>query len=90
MRRTVEQNGDKTATNEAAGWLSDYLSMNGGQADSADIKKAARGAGHTEKVLRLARERLRVTISYSGRPRRSYWEMDVTQMPLPTDNGHLP
>lgn len=87
MRRTFEQNGDKSATQDAAGWLADYLSMNGGQAESADAKKAARAAGHGEKPLRLARERLGVHISYAGRPRRSYWELNVTQLPLPADQN---
>lgn len=90
MRRTYEQNGDKTATADAADWLKDYIASQGGQVASADVKKAARGAGHTEKVLRLARERLGVATTSVGFPRRTYWELDVTQLPLPTPDSTYP
>jgi hypothetical protein len=50
------------AASDAQHWLEDYLTMNGGVAESAKIKKAAHAAGHTERSVRTARTRLKVEI----------------------------
>jgi 5S rRNA maturation endonuclease (ribonuclease M5) len=74
LRRTND-GGDRTATAEAADWLSDYLSQQGGQADSATIKKAGHGAGHSADALHRARKRLGLVTSSAGFPRRTVWEL---------------
>jgi hypothetical protein len=43
--------------------------LKGGIAESAKIKKAAYGAGHSEKALRSARQRLKIEIEQHGYPR---------------------
>src|SRR5262249_16788372 len=65
--------GDRTATGEALDWLKDYLSANDGQADSAAIKRDGSKAGHSISSLQRARQRLRLTTTTSGFPRRSFW-----------------
>ena len=45
----------RSAASDAQHWLEDYLTMNGGVAESAKIKKAAHAAGHTERSVRTAR-----------------------------------
>lgn len=75
MRRAVDVGDDRTAASEAAEWLSDFLSLKGGQVPSADAKKGGKAAGHTDAALRRAREKLRLVVSSSGFPRVTYWEL---------------
>ena len=55
MERASESSEQKSAAEEAQGWLEDFLTLRGGREESAKIKKAAYGAGHSEKALRSAR-----------------------------------
>ena len=68
-------------------WLSDYLLSNGGQVLSADAKKAGHSAGHGDKALRRARERLRLTVTSTGFPRVTYWEISVVPAIAPPSRG---
>lgn len=63
----------RSATQEAGGWLLDYLTTQGGEADSADIKEAGRKAGHSQDALKRARGRLKLPIENYGMPRRTKW-----------------
>ncbi|GGK64064.1 AAA family ATPase [Ornithinimicrobium pekingense] len=74
MSRTVDDN-DRSATDEAADWLYDYIVSKEGQAPSADVKRAAKIAGHTEKALRRARHKLGIEISSGGFPRATHWSL---------------
>ena len=74
MRRS-QDTGDRTATQEATHWLHDYLTHDGGQADSATTKKAGHAAGHSEAALHRARRRLRITTESHGYPRRTVWQL---------------
>jgi hypothetical protein len=76
MRRGAESPDDKSATSEAADWLSDYIEMCAGVAASADIKNAGRKAGHPEHALKRARQRLGLVIEHEGFPRVTYWRND--------------
>jgi hypothetical protein len=69
----AESGGDKTATTEAADWLSDYLTARDGSAESADIKAAGKTAGHTEAAMQRARGVLRLVTKAQGFPRRTVW-----------------
>ena len=73
MRRGAESTEDKSATIEAAEWLNDYVTMNGGVAASADIKLAGGKAGHTYDSLKRARSKVRLEVESAGFPRRTYW-----------------
>ena len=52
----------RSAASEAQHWLEDYLTMNGGVAESAKIKKAAHAARHTSDRC-VPHGRLKVEIS---------------------------
>lgn len=73
MRRATDD--DRSATTEAAGWLSDYLVTKGGQAASADIKRAGHAAGHSDSTLKRARSRMGLRVTSAGMPRVTYWEL---------------
>jgi hypothetical protein len=60
--------GDRTATTEAADWLSDYLASQGGCADSAAVKRKGAEAGHSVSALKRARQRLHVSSEARGSP----------------------
>jgi hypothetical protein len=77
-----------TQTVEAAAWLEDYLRGHGDRQASADIKAAAKAAGHSESSLHRARRRLKLKMEMVGYPRISYWEMpwganEPTTIPTP-------
>jgi hypothetical protein len=63
----------RTATQEASDWLADYLTTQGGEADSADVKKAGAAAGHSIDALKRARGRIKATTESYGFPRKTKW-----------------
>ncbi len=77
MQRGAESTDDKSATSEAAGWLGDFIEMNGGVAASAEIKRAGIKAGHQEHTLKRARQRLGLVIEHDGFPRVTYWRSEA-------------
>jgi hypothetical protein len=77
MTRTADP--ERGATAEAAQWLEDYLTQHGGELPKVDIEKAGRVAGHAPRTLQRARERLRLTVSSYGFPRRTHWAIPGTQ-----------
>jgi AAA domain len=79
MRRSAETSDDKSAAAEATDWLEDYLTSKGGTAESADAKKAGHAAGHSDKALRMARERLKLDVESHGFPRQTWWSLPGTQ-----------
>ena len=72
MARSADH-GDRSAAVEAAEWLEDYLTSEGGRVDSATIKRAAAAAGHNVETLKRARRRLDLVTESVGFPRRTYW-----------------
>jgi hypothetical protein len=79
MERAAESAEQKSAATDAQHWLEDYLTLKGGVAESAKIKKAAYAAGHTDRSIRTARTRLKVEISEQGFPRHTWWSLPGTQ-----------
>ena len=83
-----EQIGDRTATQEAADWLDDYLTSQGGTRDSATIKQQGKQAGYSADSLKRARRQLRIVSAGRGFPRRSYWSLpsqaSAGESPTPT------
>jgi hypothetical protein len=75
MERASESSDQKSAAEEAQGWLEDYLTSKGGTEESAKIKKAASSAGHSDKALRSARRRLKIEIEQRGFPRQTWWSL---------------
>lgn len=73
----AQSGGDRTATSEAADWLDDYLTQEGGCADSADIKRDGHKAGHSIDALKRARIKLGIATKSHGFPRRTEWARSV-------------
>ena len=65
---------ERTERDAAAGWLGDYLTVNP-KSPSAEVKKAARTAGFSERTLQRACLSLRVTTSEVGFPRHTLWDL---------------
>lgn len=82
MARAADNSEDKSAVTEAADWLSDYVTSRGGQVPSSDAKKAGRAAGHAERTLKRASQRLALVVSIGGYPRASFWELPPTPDPV--------
>jgi hypothetical protein len=76
-----DERDDRTARDEAAEWLTAYLTDNGGEATPGDAKAAARAAGIATRTLERARTRARVRLSRSGFPARTVWALDVSVSP---------
>lgn len=82
IREALEDDQDltvQTAVTEAAMWLEDYLTANGGTARSAEVKKNGRPLGHSERTLVRARKRLQLLVNSSGFPRETWWSLPGTQ-----------
>ena len=75
MERASESSDQKSAAEEAQGWLEEFLTLRGGREESAKIKKAAYDAGHSDKALRSARRRLKIEIEQHGFPRQTWWSL---------------
>lgn len=60
---------------EAAAWLEDYLASQGGTAESAKAKKAAKVAGFAERTLKRAVKHLGVLVESHGFPRTTMWTL---------------
>lgn len=69
--------GGDTTTDEAAAWLSDYLTQQG-YCPSADAKRAGKRAGFSERTLQRAASKLKVVAESTGFPRRTYWSLPKT------------
>jgi hypothetical protein len=75
---------DRTERDEAAAWLTDYLTHNGGSAPREELIKAARAEGFAEATLKRARTRAGITTVSAGFPRRTTWQLD---QPKPLDQS---
>lgn len=61
----------RTAKQEAAAWLQDYLMQQGGTALSQDAKIAGRKVGHSDSAVKRAAHLIQVTSTSHGFPRRT-------------------
>lgn len=73
VRRGGESSDDRSAVSEAADWLADYLTTEGGRCPSIDIKRAGKAAGHSEDSLKRARKSLGLLVESVGYPRATVW-----------------
>ena len=64
---------ERSERDEAADWLKDYLDSEGGSAPSADCKRHAKAAGHSERTLKRAMQHLKVVSHSLGFPRKTTW-----------------
>ncbi len=83
LHEALEGAGDtadtRTVVDEAAAWLTDFLTQQGGTADRMSIEKAGRAFGYSIDALKRARKRLSIVSSSYGFPRRSCWSLPNTQ-----------
>jgi hypothetical protein len=80
LQQAVEARGEnRTVVSEAADWLQDYLTQQGGSADSADVKKEGAKAGHSHDALKRARHKLKAAAVSVGFPRRTHWTLQSAQ-----------
>jgi hypothetical protein len=79
MRTAADSPEDRSAVGEAAEWLIDYVSLNGGTVASTDAKREGAKAGHSQDSLKRARRKLGLTIRSEGYPRVTYWEKPVAK-----------
>jgi hypothetical protein len=83
VEAATESAGDRSASSEAADWLHDYLTEQGGTRDSATIQDEGRKAGHGRIAVQRARVRLRLRVAGLGFPRRTYWSLPPSQSVQP-------
>jgi putative DNA primase/helicase len=70
-----ERDDERTERDEAAEWLIDYLTDNGGEAKAGDVIKAAVGDGISRATLDRARKRAGVTSVKSGMKGGWVWSL---------------
>jgi hypothetical protein len=75
---------ERTERDEAADWLTSYLTDNGGEMPAKDVLKAARGDGMAERTLRRARDRAGITSERRGFGQGAVWSLN----PLRPRSGH--
>jgi hypothetical protein len=73
LRRAGDDPENRTATTEAAEWLSDYMEVHGPRVSSADIRAAAAKVGHSYDAVKRARRKLKIPVQNEGFPRVTYW-----------------
>lgn len=88
VESATESSGNRTATSEAADWLKDALTSQGGTADSAAVKAEGKRAGHSLNAIKRARKQLRVVSTSLDFPRRTVWSLP-TGGPLPGETDPI-
>ena len=83
----ADNDGEQTERDEAAEWLTGYLTDNGGEASFADLVKAGRANGHAERTLRRAAKRAGIEITSTGFPRRTIWSLPGAVRPQSGQSG---
>ncbi len=78
---------DRSAVTEAAGWLQDYLTEQGGSAESAAVKSAGKAAGHSEDAVKRARNRIKVSSESGGFPCTTRWALPQSEHAEATVSG---
>ncbi len=77
---------DRTERDEAAKWLTGYLTDHCGEARAGDVFKAGRMDGHAERTLKRARKRAGVTSTAAGFGQGTVWRL-VPSGPHPGHAG---
>jgi hypothetical protein len=83
LARSFQDPEQRTALDEAAAWLNEYMILHGPKVFSGDAKSAGRAAGHSQRTVERAPRKLGLDIVKEGFPARVYW----VRSPGPS-NGH--
>ena len=78
---TAASAGNRTATDEAAAWLQDYLVSVGGTQDSNVVRQEGDKAGHSKNAVYRAMKKLRLISKTRGFPRKAYWSLPPSVFP---------
>lgn len=78
LEAASEGSENRTATQEAGDWLTDWLTSQGGTDESATIKREGLKAGHSQDSLKRARRRVGAVSTAEGFPRRTFWTLPDT------------
>lgn len=78
LEAASEGSENRTATQEAGDWLTDWLTSQGGTDESASIKREGLKAGHSQDSLKRARRRIGAVSTAEGFPRRTFWTLPDT------------
>jgi hypothetical protein len=70
------QGEDRAEANDAAAWLTDYLTSKGGEASRKDVLKAARAEGIADRTLTRARTKAHVATTREGFPGNTVWRLN--------------
>jgi AAA domain len=73
LKRAADQDHDPTAVQEAADWLTDYVTKAGGTVARQTAVAAGRQAGHSPRTLDRARHVAGIQTETRGFPRTAYW-----------------
>jgi hypothetical protein len=76
----------RSATREAAEWLTDYLTAQGGTENSASIKREGAKAGYSQDSLKRARRNIvKAEVESRGFPRQTFWTLpSEAVLPIPS------
>lgn len=78
-----------SAVDEAAGWLEDYLNLEGGSKSSSIVKKAGADQGHNYRNLQRAASKLNLQFASEGFPRTTIWTLP-TNLQRATNGASAP
>jgi hypothetical protein len=77
LAEAVGDPAERAERDDAADWLTGYLTAQGGEATSADVRKAARSEGFSERTMRRAVTRAGASVTREGFPARTMWRLDT-------------
>jgi AAA domain len=75
-----------SSVDEAAGWLEDYLTSEGGSKASRILKDVGAKAGHNERNLKRAASKLKVKFTSEDFPRTTFWTLP-TKLQVPASGA---
>lgn len=78
MEASGDTSNDREEIDGASAWLRDFLTVEGGEAASTDVKREGSKAGYSESALKRARKKLAYGVTQQGYPRRTVWYIPVT------------
>ncbi len=75
MLRDANSGEDHSERNDAAAWMTDYLTQQGGTAPSKEVIAAGKEAGYSLSTLKRARTKAGIITASSGFPRTTSWSL---------------
>lgn len=90
----IEQSSTRAAervgVEDAAAWLEDYLTTQGGSAKVKPVLAAGQAAFHGRSSLYRAKDKLALVSDYDGFPREACWRLPSSSRPGTPENAGTP